>query len=91
MTDFFKGAGAVLDYSIDWTSFLAGDTISTSTWAAESTGITIDSETEAGAVTTVTLSSGVLHREYAVTNTIVTTAGRTATRTIYIHIVNREE
>ena len=71
MTDFYKGASSVLDYTIDWTTELSGDTISTSDWTAE-TGITIDSESETTTDTTVTLSSGALGKEYAITNTIVT-------------------
>ncbi len=75
---FFKDPSDVLDYVVDYVDWLAADsdTISTSTWAAE-TGITIDSETETGTAATVWLSSGTAGTRYLVTNTIVTVGGRT--------------
>lgn len=92
MPDYYKGPASVLDYSEDWTAWLDGDTIATSTWAL-GTGeqdLTIDSDSETTLVTTVWLSGGLLYREYEVTNTIVTAGGRTSARTNFIHIVLRE-
>lgn len=93
MPDYYKGPLAVLDYTEDWTAELAGDTIDTSTWALGDgeQDLTIDSDSETGATTTVWLSGGLLHREYEVTNTIVTAGGRTEQRTAFIHITLRED
>lgn len=84
---YVKRAGAVLDYRIDWAAWLDTDTISTSTWAEPTSGITIDSETETTTVATVWLSGGTAGQLYEVTNTIVTAAGRTEERTIQIEVV----
>ena len=84
-----KDPSDVLDYSVNWTSWLLdGDTISASTWAVEA-GITIDSESETTTVATVWLSGGTAGTTYTVTNEIVTTDGRTAQRSIYIVVADR--
>lgn len=82
---FEKDPGARLDYTINWSDWLDGDTISTSTWLAE-TGITVDSDTNTTTTTTVWLSGGTLGNAYDVTNRIVTAAGREDDRTIEVHI-----
>jgi len=84
-----KDADAVLDYTIDWGStgdWLGSDTISSSTWTADS-GITIDSSTNTTTTTTVWLSGGTAGATYTVTNRIVTVAGRTEDRDLQILIL----
>jgi hypothetical protein len=73
-----KAVAAVLDYSVDWNLWLAGDQISASSWAY-STGITHGAESlnEAKTITTTWLSSGTAGQKYSLTNTITTTGGRT--------------
>lgn len=91
MTDFIKrkSPGGVLDYTFDWnTNWLDGDTISTSSWSADS-GITIDSDTNTTTTATVWLSGGTADTEYEVTNTIVTAGGRTAQRTLIVKVEKR--
>lgn len=73
---FEKAPTDVLDYTIDWTSFLNGDVISTSTWTV-STGLTKGSDSKTTTTTTVWISSGTLGQSYEVTNTIITAGGRT--------------
>lgn len=81
---YIKDPDAVLDYSINWSSWLvAGDTIVTSTWAADD-GITIDSDSNTTTATTVWLSGGGAGESYDVTNHIVTDDGREDDRTITI-------
>lgn len=84
-TLFYKRAAGVLDYTENWATWLGSDTISTSTWVAE-TGITIDSETETDTTAIVWLSGGTVGNVYTVTNTIITAAGRTQTRTILVFV-----
>ena len=81
MKTFNKDPSAVLDFSIDWSGWLAsGDSISTSTWSV-ATGITDDGgSTNVAGVTTVWLSGGTAGSAYDVTNTIVTADGRTRLR-----------
>lgn len=83
-----KDPSAVLDYAINWEMWLDGDTISTSTWTAED-GITIDSSSNSTTLTTVWLSGGTANTTYTVTNRIVTAAGRTDERSLYIRVKQR--
>lgn len=65
-----------------------GETISTSTWTVP-TGITKDSESETDDTTTIWLSGGTHGTDYDLVNEIVTSAGRTANRTIRIRCRER--
>ena len=80
---FIKDPEAVLDYEINWTDWLNGDTISTSAWTVPS-GLTEDSNSKTTTHAKVWLSSGTAGQTYAVGNKIVTTGLRTDERTIYI-------
>jgi hypothetical protein len=87
---FLKDPDSVMDFSIDWTDWLApdSDSISTSVWTVDS-GITKDSQPYSGAVATVWLSGGTLGESYKCVNTITTGNLRTAQRTIIIKVVQR--
>lgn len=102
---FQKDPNAILDYTVDWSAWLAsGETISTSTWTA-STGITIattPAPSNTGTTATVWLSGGTVNggeelgvsggisqRAYRVTNRITTSAGRTDDRSIFVAVVER--
>jgi hypothetical protein len=82
---FSKDPSAVLNYTIDWSKWLASDTISTSIWTPD-TGITVNSNTKTSTTTTVLLSGGTLGTDYNVVNRIVTAAGLTDERTISIQV-----
>lgn len=84
---FIKDPQANLDYQIDWTAWLAGDTISASSWSAA--GITVGANTHTDAVATVWLSGGSAGSSYVVTNQITTTGGRTDERKITILVRDR--
>lgn len=71
--------GNVLDYSWDWSLWMAsGDTISTSTWTVP-VGITqtTPAPSISGSVTTIWLTGGTAGQTYTVSNKIVTAQGRT--------------
>ena len=85
---FTKDPNAVLDYSFNWETWLDDDTISTSTWTAD-TGITIDSSSTTTTVATVWLSGGTAGTTYTVTNRIVTAASRTEDRSLTINVRQR--
>lgn len=80
---FVKDPNAVLDYQINWVTWLGTDTISSSTWTVP-TGITKDSDTSTTTTTTIWLSGGTDGTDYELVNRIVTAAGRTEDRTIRI-------
>lgn len=82
---FTKDPDANLDYSIDWTSWLAGDTILTSTWSVES-GLSLGTETNTSTLSTVWISGGTIGHSYIAVNRIVTTGGRTDDRSILIMV-----
>lgn len=83
----YKHPTATLDYSVDWTPWLGTDTIAQSTWVA-STGITKASDGLVGAKATVWLSGGTDKASYTVVNTVVTTQGRTETKSIKVKVLS---
>jgi hypothetical protein len=85
---FTKDPNAVLDYSIDWTRWLAGDQIATSEWIIPS-GLTKMADSKTSTSATVWLSGGSVGQSYTVTNRITTAAGRTEDRSFTIRIEER--
>jgi hypothetical protein len=87
---FTKDPDAVLDYSVDWFLWLAGDQISSSDWIMEQ-GATIEKITDTFTTsrTVVWLGGGDEGVTYLVTNRIVTLGGRTDDRTICVKVKDR--
>lgn len=83
-----KDPQATLDYSVEWSQWLDGDTISTSSWTV-TTGINNTSESTTTTKATVWLSGGSIGGVYSAVNTITTASGRTDERTITISVVNK--
>jgi hypothetical protein len=88
---FTKDPQAELPYSLNWASWLDGDTISTSEWAASGSddALIVESDSNSTTVSTVVLSGGTVNRNYTVTNTITTAAGYTDERSITIQVRQR--
>lgn len=82
---FMKDPDAVLDYQVDWSSWLDTDTISTSAWTVPS-GITKDSDTNTDTTATIWLSGGVDGADYDLINHITTANGREDDRTIKVQV-----
>ncbi len=85
---FTKDPNAVLDYSIDWTRWLAGDQIAASEWIVAS-GLTKMADSKTATSATVWLSGGTAGQSYIVTNRITTAAGRTEDRSFTIRVEER--
>jgi hypothetical protein len=85
---FTKDPNAVLDYSIDWTRWLAGDQIAASEWIVAS-GPTKMADSKTATSATVWLSGGTAGQSYIVTNRITTAAGRTEDRSFTIRVEER--
>ncbi len=83
-----KDPDAVLPYKIDWSAWLAGATISTSSWIVPS-GLAKDSDSFTSTIATVVLSGGTAGETYRVTNRITTNDGRTDDRSISLRVVER--
>lgn len=82
---FIQDPDAVLDYQVNWSSWLVGDTISTSTFVAD-TGLTVGATSHTTTTATVWISDGSLNGKYKVVNHITTDGGRENDHTIYFRI-----
>jgi hypothetical protein len=78
--------GADLDYSVDWSEWLAaGETITGSSWPAVA-GLTLSrDQVSGGTVASVFAAGGVAGQTYVLTNQITTSAGRVDSRTITLN------
>lgn len=85
---FPKDPNAVLDYSVDWSRWLDGDSIASSAWTVP-TGLAKVTETNTDTKAILWLSGGSAGQSYQVTNRITTTGGRTEDRTITIRVEER--
>lgn len=91
MKSFIKDPDATLDYSFDWSLWLASDSIIASVWSINQSGLSIipASESFDATSTTLFLTGGADGEKYEVTNTITTNASRTDERSILIRIRQR--
>lgn len=77
---------AFLDYSFDWSDWLAsGDTIQTSSWTA-GVGITLSNSSTVGAVTSIWAQGGTPGLWYAIKNSVISASGRKDDRVLKLHI-----
>lgn len=85
-----KDPSAVLDYSFDWTAWLAADEAIVS-YAVTVDGVTKNSDARAGAVVTAWISGGTAGTVGSVTCAVTTnsTPARTEQRTVYLKIQER--
>lgn len=84
-----KDPDAVRDFPINWSDILdvIGDTISTSTWSADtSSGLVVDSDSNTTTTATATVSGGDNGYTGELTNRIVTAGGKTYDRTYIVDI-----
>lgn len=89
MALYTKDPNAVLDYKVNWATWLqASETIASSNFTVPA-GITKDSQSNTTTTATVWLSGGTVGTEYAVVNRITTNQGRTDDRTITIRVQER--
>lgn len=88
MQTFAKDPDALLDYSIDWSLWLDGDTIQTSSWSVPPP-LVLSNQSHTDTMATVWVSGGTVGARYVITNHIVTAAGREDERSLIIAIVDR--
>lgn len=84
----FKDPDEVLDYHVDWTARLDGDTILTSIWEMP-VGIIKDSDNATNDSTTIWLSGGTLGANYVMVNRVTTAAGRTMDQSVKLKVRTR--
>lgn len=83
-----KDPDETLDYSLNWSSALSGDTIVTSTWTISDSSLVENHSTNSSTSATIWLEGGTTNSTYTVTNTIVTAAGRTFQQSVSIRILS---
>jgi hypothetical protein len=83
-----KTPGETLDYPLDYTEWLEGATISSSSWAVTPTGPTISSPQITGNITSCLLAGGTVDQTYTLTNTITSSNGKTRQVSRRIKIVS---
>lgn len=84
LSSYTKDPNDILDYTMDWSSWLGGvDTITSSTFTIPS-GLTSVVDTHGSSTATVWLSGGIVGQSYTVTNQISTLGGRTVERSFQI-------
>jgi len=88
---FVKDPNAILDYYVDWTAWLAGDTIVASSWCVMPASLAVDSDAIMVGLkkTVVWLSGGVAGATYQAVNHIETASGREDDRTIMIKVEDK--
>lgn len=74
-----------VDYGLDWSARLRGDSILSSTWIVPD-GLTADQDSDNGSLTIVWLSGGTVGKTYDIVNRVVTQNGRTFDQTVRLRI-----
>lgn len=77
-----------LDFRIDWSAWLAGDTITSATWTVPA-GLTKGTEARDDSTTTVWLSGGTDNTDYKIGCRIETAAGRTFDHAVMLEVRGR--
>lgn len=76
------------DYAIDWAELLDdSETISTSSWAVSPTGPTLSGAGTSGTRAYVFVAGGTAGTEYVLTNTIITSGGRTYEKSLVVPVL----
>jgi hypothetical protein len=92
MEDNTKVPQAELNYTIDWTEWLNGDTIAASSWVLPDGLVKLADSVDSGQKTIVKIKGGTVGRTYTVINRITTTtSGEKDERSFQIQIVARKE
>ena len=88
MPSFTKDPDALLDYVVDWASWLGTDYITSAATSVQS-GLTLSTQSNTSTQHTIWLSGGSNGQEYNVTSHIQTNAGRQDERSFTIRVRER--
>lgn len=92
MAYYLKDPQSRVDYAIEWTSYLDGQTVAASAWSvepAEPDGLAVDGSSHDLLRTAATLSGGICGHVYSVTNRVTLTDGRSDERSITLRVEER--
>lgn len=85
-----KSPAARLDYTVDWSDWLAtGETISSSVWSSDISGISLASTMTSITKATAWISGGVIGTTYTFRNWIKTSVTREDTRAFNVVVKDR--
>ena len=84
----YKDEDEVFCYGVNWSEYLAGDTITSSEWIVPA-GITQVGTGIVGNLCNITISGGVENITYRITNRITTSIGETVDQSIDIKIAEK--
>ena len=87
--DFTKDPAAVLDWHVDWSSWLSGGETVTASAFEVSAALVKVSESSTSTTATVWLAGGAAGRVYDVVNTVSTSQGRTDRRRFTVKVTDR--
>jgi hypothetical protein len=85
----FKDPDAVLDYPVNWSEWLQGDTLASVTWTIEKGSVVQDKSEFTDTIATIWLSGGIVGEQCQVVCHIVTAAGREEDQTCKLAIKER--
>lgn len=92
MSLYAKDPGAVVDHAIDWSAYLAGQSVVASLWAVtpdEVGGVVVADEAFEAARTSVRLGGGIVGRVYRVTNRVTLSDGQIDERSVTFRVEER--
>ncbi len=92
MSLFVKDPQAQIDHAIDWSAWLAGQTLAASEWRVEpdeAAGVTVEAAAFEAQRSSARLTGGRLGRVYRLTNRVTLTDGQVADRSVTIRVEER--
>lgn len=89
LTHFTKDPQGTIEYTVRWTAWLDGDTLTASSWILPTGTLTNVSESNTTTDAVIFLASGTVGTIYEVTNRITTAAGQKNDQTISILIQDK--
>ena len=90
MSIFLKDPGSVIEHAVDWDAgYLAGRTISQSSWNAAPIGLTLASPRQSGGRTAISVSGGLAGSVYRVVNRVTLSDGSSDERTLVVRVEER--
>ena len=90
MSIFLKDPGGVIEHAVDWDAgYLAGRSISQSSWQVEPTGLVLGLARLEGGRAAITLSGGVAGHVYRVVNRVTLSDGSSDERTLVVRVEER--
>ncbi|WP_310476910.1 hypothetical protein [Sandarakinorhabdus sp.] len=90
MSIFLKDPGGVIEHAVDWDAgYLAGRTISQSSWQVEPAGLALSAARLADGRAVITLSGGAAGSVYRVSNRVTLSDDSSDERTLVVRVEER--